>query len=387
MNVLLEKEAFPLGLVVVAAGSSRRFGSDKLSVRLGGRTVLQRAVGCLRAVFADAPLAVVVKAGEEHTRAQELAAWAVDAVVPGGEHRQDSVRAGVEALNLPDGAWVLIHDGARPFVPPEDVLRVMAAAQKGGAAVLAAPVADTVKELGPGGLVLRTLPRERLVRSLTPQVFRLALLRKVWQQERLGVWTDEASALENLGVEVQAVPGDPRNIKITQPTDVALLRGLYPANVRVGQGFDVHPLVEGRPLVLAGVAIPHPRGLSGHSDADVVLHAVADAIFGACGSGDIGQHFPPTDPQWAGAPSRVFVEFAVAKARERALSVANCDVTILAEEPRVAPFREAMRESLATMLGVSSEAVNIKATTTEQLGFVGRSEGVAALAVVLLVGE
>lgn len=387
MNVLPEKKASPLGLVVVAAGSSRRFGSDKLSVRLGGRTVLQRAVACLRAAFADAPLVVVVRAGEEEARARELSAWAVNAVVPGGEHRQDSVRAGVEALNLDDGALVLIHDGARPFVPAEDVRRVVAAAEERGAAVLAAPVADTVKQVGPSGQVVRTLPREQLVRSLTPQVFRVSLLRQAWQQEKPALWTDEASALESLGVEVQAVPGDPRNIKVTKPEDLALLRGLFPPNVRVGQGFDVHPLVQGRPLILAGVFIPHPRGLLGHSDADVVLHAVTDALLGACGGGDIGQHFPPSDPRWAGAPSRVFVEFAVARARELGLAVANCDVTILAEEPRVGPFRDAMRESLASMLGVSPEAVNIKATTTEQLGFVGRGEGVAALAVVLLVGD
>lgn len=387
MSILPKKKVSRLGLVVVAAGSSRRFGSDKLSVRLGGRTVLQRAVGCLRVAFAQAPLVVVARAGEEEARARELSAWEVQAVVPGGVHRQDSVRAGVEALSLDDEALVLIHDGARPFVPPEDVRRVVAAAQEGGAAVLAAPVSDTVKEVDPSGHVLRTLPRERLVRSLTPQVFRVGLLRMAWKQEKTALWTDEASALESLGVEVRTVPGDPRNLKVTRPEDLALLRGIFPPNVRVGQGLDVHPLVEGRPLVLAGVGIPHPRGLDGHSDADVVLHAVTDAVLGACGSGDIGQHFPPSDPRWAGAPSRVFVEFAVARARELGLSVANCDVTILAEQPRVAPFREAMRENLASLLGVVPAAVNIKATTFEQLGFVGRGEGVAALAVVLLVGD
>lgn len=388
MSVLQETQASRLGLVVVAAGSSRRFGSDKLSVRLGGRTVLQRAVGCLRAAFAEAPLVVVVRAGEEEVRARELSGLAVHAVVPGGQHRQDSVRAGVEALHLDDEALVLLHDGARPFVPPEDIRRVVAAAQeRGGAAVLAAPVADTVKEVDPSGHVVRTLPRERLVRSLTPQVYRVGLLRKAWQQAGSALWTDEASLLEGLGVEVRAVPGDPRNLKVTRPEDLALLRGVFPPTMRVGQGFDVHPLVEGRPLILAGVVIPHAKGLAGHSDADVVLHAVTDAVLGACGGGDIGQHFPPSDPQWAGAPSRVFVEFAVAQARELGLSVANCDVTILAEQPRVAPFREAMRENLASLLGVLPAAVNIKATTMERLGFVGRGEGVAALAVVLLVGD
>ncbi len=376
-----------LGLVVVAAGSSRRFGSDKLSVHLGGRTVLQRAVGCLRAVFPRAPLVVVVRGEELEARAAELRELGVSAFVPGGKHRQDSVRAGVEALPLGDEALVVIHDGARPFVPAEDLRQVVAAAEETGAAVLAARVADTVKEVDPQGRLLRTLPRERLVRSLTPQVFRVGLLRKAWQQAGPALWTDEASLLESLGVEVKAVPGDPRNLKVTQPQDLALLRGVFPPAMRVGQGFDVHPLVEGRPLILAGVTIPHGKGLAGHSDADVVLHAVTDAVLGACGGGDIGQHFPPSDPQWAGAPSRVFLEFAVTKAREVGLSVANCDVTVLAEEPRLAPFRGAMRENLAGILGVSPAAVNIKATTTEHLGFVGRGEGVAALAVVLLVGD
>ncbi len=383
-NLKLERT---FGLVVVAAGASRRFGSDKLSVRLAGRTILQRAVGCLRTVFPQAPLVVVVRAGEEQARARELADWAINAMVPGGVHRQDSVRAGVEALHLDDDALVLIHDGARPFVPPEDVRRVVAAAQEGGAAVLAAPVADTVKEVDASGRVVRTHPRERLVRSLTPQVFRVGLLRQAWEKPTVDRWTDEALALESMGLPVTVVPGDPRNLKVTQPEDVTFLRGLYPPTVRVGQGFDVHPLVEGRPLLLGGCPIPHPMGLSGHSDADVVLHAVTDALLGACGGGDIGQHFPPSDPQWAGAASRVFLEFAVGKAREMGLSVANCDVTILAEQPRVAPFRQAMRENLANLLGVLPTAVNIKATTTERLGFVGRGEGVAALAVVLLVGD
>lgn len=372
---------------MVAAGSSRRFGSDKLGERLAGRTVLQRAVACLRTVFPQAPLAVVVRNQDLAVRRQELAGFGVTALVAGGEHRQDSVRAGVEALALGDAALAVIHDGARPFVPSGDVQRVVAAAAVSGAAVLAAPVADTVKEVDPAGRVLRTLPRERLVRSLTPQVFRVELLRRIWREKAQKVWTDEAAALEALGIPVTAVPGDPRNLKVTHPEDLALLRGLFPPALRVGHGFDVHPFVEGRPLVLGGVPIPHGRGLAGHSDADAVLHAVTDAILGACGGGDIGAHFPPSDPQWAGVASRVFVEWALGRAREAGFSVVNCDVTIVAEKPRIGPYREAIRENLAAILGVALEAVNIKATTTERLGFVGREEGVAASAVVLLARE
>lgn len=388
MNTWAEANIGPsLGLVVVAAGGSRRFGSDKLSVRLGGLTVLRRAIGCLQAVFPDAPLAVVVRGEDLRARAEELAGMAVTALVPGGARRQDSVRAGVEALGLSDRALAVIHDGARPFVPRQDIQRVVEAAHVFGAAVLSAPVSDTIKEVDAQGRVARTVPREALVRSLTPQVFRVGLLRRAWAEAGDSLWTDEASGLERVGIPVTAVPGDPRNVKVTRPEDVALLRGLFPPRLRVGQGFDVHPFVEGRSLVLAGVPIPHAKGLAGHSDADVVLHAVTDAILGACGGGDIGQHFPPSEPQWAGAASRVFVEFALQRAREAGLSVVNCDVTILCEQPRIGPFRKAMAENLAALLGVASDAVNIKATTTERLGFVGREEGVVALAVVLLAGD
>lgn len=381
-----QRETSDLGLVVVAAGSSRRFGSPKLQVVLGGRTVLQQAVASLRAAFPEAPLVVVVRPGQEAACEKELAAFRVMAVVPGGEQRQDSVRAGVEALGLPATAVVLIHDGARPFVPVADVREVAEQAKEVGAAVLVAPVVDTVKEVSQESLVVRTVPRQGLVRSLTPQAFRVGLLQRAWEQAQLGQWTDEAALLESLQLPVRAVMGDPRNIKLTRPEDLSLLRGLFPSPVRVGQGLDVHPFAPDRPLVLAGVPIPSPLGLAGHSDADVVLHAVTDAILGGCGEGDIGEHFPPSDPRWAGAASRKFVEFALEKARAKGLSPSHCDVTVLAEKPRLAPYRQAMRESLASLLGLALDAVNIKATTCESLGFVGRGEGMVALAVVVLAG-
>jgi len=376
-----------VGVVVVAAGTSRRFGSDKLAVRLGGRSVLERAVGAVRAALPEAPLVVVVRPGEEEVKAGELAHFRPAGVVPGGAERQDSVRAGVEALGLPPEAIVVIHDAARPFVPREDVLRVVEAAVQHGAAVLAASVVDTIKQVGEDGQILATLPRERLVRSLTPQAFRVALLLRAWQAPPTERWTDEAAVLESLGVPVVAVPGDPRNLKLTCPEDAQLLRGVFPPHIRVGQGVDVHPFAAGRPLVLAGVRIPWELGLAGHSDADVVLHAVADAIFGACGEGDLGEHFPPSDPSWAGADSRLFVSFACEQAQAKGFAVVSCDVTVLAEKPRLAPYRQAMRESLACLLGLGYHAVGIKATTTERMGFVGRGEGVAALALVVLAGE
>lgn len=371
-----------LGIVVVAAGASRRFGCEKLSRVVAGKTILEHSVRCLRQVYPHAPLVVVV-------RREELPSWQsrfpYAQLVAGGDFRQDSVRRGVEALNLPPHGLVLIHDGARPYVPAKDVKAVVAAAQEVGAAILVAPVADTLKEVDTQGLVVATAPRERLVRSLTPQVFRRKLLQEAWQGAEGRSWTDEAALLESLGYPVKTVPGDAGNLKVTYPEDMRLLRGLFPPSFRVGQGIDVHPFAPGRKLLLAGVEIPWELGLAGHSDADVVLHAVTDALLGACGASDIGEHFPPTDPRWAGASSETFVRFALAQVAQAGWQLTYCDVTVLLEKPRLSPYRQAMVENLAALLGLAPSAVNLKATTTEGMGFVGRQEGVVALAVVSLV--
>ncbi|MGQ9835096.1 MAG: 2-C-methyl-D-erythritol 4-phosphate cytidylyltransferase [Thermoanaerobaculaceae bacterium] len=373
-----------LGIVVVAAGASRRFGCEKLSLVVAGKTVLEHAVTCLRQAYPQAPLVVVV-------RREQLPSWQsrfpYAQVVAGGDFRQDSVRRGVEALKLPPQGLVVIHDGARPFVPVRDVQAVVAAAQEVGAAILVAPVADTLKEVDTQGQVVATVPRERLVRSLTPQAFRRSLLEEAWQGAEGRTWTDEAALLEALGHPVKTVPGDAGNLKVTYPEDVRLLRGLFPPSFRVGQGIDVHPFAPGRKLILAGVEIPWELGLAGHSDADVVLHAVTDALLGACGAGDIGEHFPPTDPRWAGVSSDVFVRFALKQAAQAGWELTHCDVTVLLEKPRLSPYRQAMVENLAALLGLTPSVVNVKATTTEGMGFVGRREGVVALAVVSLVGS
>lgn len=373
-----------LGMVVVAAGASRRFGCEKLSRLVAGKTILEHAVARLGEAYPDAPLVVVV-------REDQVGFWKSRLphaqVVVGGDFRQDSVRRGVEALRLPPHGLVVIHDGARPYVPAKDVKSVVAAAQEVGAAILVAPVADTVKEVDDRGLVVATVPREHLVRSLTPQVFRRELLERAWEEAKGRTWTDEAALLESLGQPVKAVFGDPANAKVTYPEDMRLLRGLFPPSFRVGQGVDVHPFAPGRRLVLAGVEIPWELGLAGHSDADVVLHAVTDALLGACGAGDIGQHFPPTDPRWEGVSSEAFVRFALERAAQSGWQLTHCDVTVLLEKPRLAPYRQAMVENLAALLGLVPSAVNLKATTTEGMGFVGRQEGVVALAVVTLVGS
>ncbi|NWG00067.1 MAG: 2-C-methyl-D-erythritol 2,4-cyclodiphosphate synthase [Thermoanaerobaculaceae bacterium] len=373
----------PVSLVVAAAGSSVRFGSDKLGARLGGVSVLGRAVHSVRSALGDCPCAVVVRADRlEACRADPALAGCL--VVAGGERRQDSVRCGVEALALGDEELVAIHDGARPFVPPGDVQAVVAAAAAKGAALLAAPLADTVKRVDPEGRVLATVPREHLVRALTPQVFRVGVLRRAWATVGGGSWTDEAALVEAAGGEVQAVPGDPRNVKVTTPEDLQLLAGLFPGEVRVGQGVDVHPFAAARRLVLCGVVVPEGPGLAGHSDADVAFHAVTDAILGAVGCGDIGQHFPPSQEQWRDAPSELFVRHAVRLAAERGFCIVNCDVTLLAEKPHLAPYRQRMTAALAAALGVEATRVNLKATTCEGLGFVGRAEGIVGMATVTL---
>jgi 2-C-methyl-D-erythritol 4-phosphate cytidylyltransferase / 2-C-methyl-D-erythritol 2,4-cyclodiphosphate synthase len=370
-------------VVVVAAGSSARFGEDKLAVPLGGRTVLERALASVRAPLPDAPVCLVVRA--DHVEAAR-ARWQAEGVrvVAGGAHRQDSVRLGVEALAPADDAVVLIHDGARPFVPAEDVLRVADAARRHGAALLVAPIVDTIKRLRVDETVDATVPRERLARALTPQAFRARVLRDAWAHASDEHWTDEAALIERQGGEVKAVAGDARNVKMTHPSDLAIASGVLGRKPRVGHGVDVHPFAPGRVLWLCGVKFPGEAGLAGHSDADAALHAVTDAILGACGAGDIGEHFPPGDARWQDAPSEGFVRHALALAAERGLRIVNCDLSLLLEKPRIGPHREAMCARLAEILGLPPGQVNVKATTCEGLGFIGRGEGVMAQAVVML---
>lgn len=369
-------------IVVAAAGSSVRFGSDKLSARLRGRTVLELAVEATRQPLPDARVALVVRpevVDEQRSRWEPRGVQ----VAAGGERRQDSVWNGVALLDPPDDAIVLIHDAARPFVPAADVLAVAEAARESGAALLTAPLVDTIKRVDVDRRVVATVSRDRLVRALTPQAFRASILRCAWAAVGQGSWTDEAALVEGAGLAVHAVPGDPRNVKVTSRGDLGVLASVFPRSIRVGQGIDVHPFQEGRRLVLCGVEIPE-TGLSGHSDADVALHAVTDAILGGCGCGDIGEHFPPSEPRWRDADSAQFVRHAIRLASERGFVIVHCDVTILAERPRIAPSREAMRARLAELLGVEAESANIKATTFEGLGSIGRGEGIMATAVVTL---
>ncbi|WP_084413202.1 2-C-methyl-D-erythritol 4-phosphate cytidylyltransferase [Desulfovirgula thermocuniculi] len=378
--------------VIVAAGRAARMGGvNKQFLPLGGLPVLARSLLAFEAAPSVEECVVVAPPGETGRVAVlargEWGCRKVVAVVPGGESRQESVLAGLLALS-PRTGMVIVHDGARPLLEPELVEAVLAEANHWGAATLAVPVRDTVKEADGDGFVARTLPRERLWLAQTPQAFRFALLLEAHRRAReLGLAaTDDAALVEALGHPVRLVRGSYRNLKITFPEDyeaaLALVGGVMP--VRFGFGYDVHRLVAGRPLVLGGVTVPFPLGLEGHSDADVLLHAVMDALLGAAGLGDIGRHFPDTDPHYAGASSLWLLEQVGQMLSQKGFRVQNIDATLVAQAPRLAGYIPAMEHNIARALGVDAARVNVKATTTEGLGFAGRGEGMAAYAVAAL---
>ncbi len=323
--------------------------------------------------------------------------------VPGGAERQDSVRAGLEALAPYAPDLVLVHDGARPNLDAATILALIGALAEHDGAIPAVPVADTLK-LVRDGLVGATVPRDGLHRAQTPQAFRFATLLGLHRAAgdraagdraaggrvaRAGA-TDDAALLEQAGLRVRLVLGHEDNIKLTYPEDLVRLERLLlpPLLPRVGTGFDVHVLEAGRALVLCGVTVPHERGLAGHSDADVGLHALCDAIYGALAEGDIGRHFPPSEAEWKDADSARFLVHAAGRIAARGGRLANADVTLICERPKIAPYAAAMEARIAGLMGIGAGLVSVKATTTERLGFAGRGEGIAAQAVatVLLPG-
>ena len=368
--------------IIVAAGTGSRSGHDtpKQFAPLAGRPMVAHSVARLRAHPQIDEVLVVIGAGQE---AQLRAAVGDVNFVIGGATRRESVLAGLETLALSGGAdRVLIHDAARPFIEPAVIDRLCAALDTAQAAVPVLPVADTLARCGEslGDIV----PRDALVRVQTPQGFAFdAILaaHRDWPVEKEA--TDDAQIARAHGISVALVEGARALEKITYPDDFTAAEALLPAasHVRTGMGFDVHRLVAGEELWLGGIRIEHDRGLSGHSDADVALHAVTDAILGAAGAGDIGTHFPPSDPQWRGAASSRFLEHArdiVADARGR---IDFVDLTIICEAPKIGPHRAAMRNRIAELLKLPETRISIKATTTERLGFTGRGEGIAAQAI------
>ena len=304
--------------------------------------------------------------------------------VHGGTTRQGSVRAGMEALAARAPDIVLIHDAARPFLSDDLVTRAVAAGLASGAAVPAIAVADTVKRIDAGGRVIETVDRTGLRMVQTPQAFRYAKLLEAHRRAATAGrddFTDDAALAEWAGQRVTVFEGEIANVKLTTNEDFAraeALRAAALSDVRTGNGFDVHAFVDGDHVMLGGVRIPHSRGVTGHSDADVALHALVDAILGALAEGDIGLHFPPSDPQWKGASSDRFLAFACERVRARGGMIAHLDVTIVCEAPRVSPHRDAMRARIAAIAGIAVDRVAVKATTSEKLGFTGRGEGIFA---------
>jgi len=391
-----------LWAVVPAAGRGSRFASASASgakqyAPLKGATVIEWSLAALLAEPRVAGIVVVLAADD--TRWSTLPVAAAGAKIRtavGGADRQDSVLSGLEALEAEAAAddWVMVHDAARPCLTSADLTALIDAvetptAEPRSGALLAAPVVDTVKRER-GGIAVDTVDRSGLWRALTPQVFGFLQLQQALEEVvRLGLAvTDEAQAMERLGLPAELVRGSPFNIKVTRPEDLtmaeAILKGTEQNRMRIGQGFDVHAFGAGDHVVLGGVRIEHTHGVVAHSDGDVVIHALCDAVLGALGLGDIGQHFPDSDPRFRGADSRVFLREVTAKMYAAGLKLVNADITVLAEAPRIGRFRAAMAENLAADLRCAAGAVNIKATTTEKLGFVGRGEGLAASAAVLL---
>ena len=371
--------------VIAAAGVGRRAGGERPKQwrLLAGKPVLRWSAEGLAAAGAEL-LVVVVAEGEEAAAAEALAGIDIVRIVRGGAERADSVKAGLAALADSPPEAVLIHDAARPFVQPRHVAGLLTALENADGAVPVLTVADTLKRETEGG-GLSTLSRAGLYRVQTPQAFgydKLAAGYAAWDQAEAP--TDDAGPVELAGGRVVAAPGDPMLMKLTYPEDFAMAEALagQARITRVGQGFDAHRFGPGEEVWLCGVKIAHDKALVGHSDADAGLHALTDALLGAVGQGDIGDHFPPSDPKWKGAASDQFLLHALELVRGVGGRVINADVTLICEEPRIKPHREAMRARLADLLQLPLDRISVKATTTEAMGFTGRREGLAAQAVV-----
>jgi 2-C-methyl-D-erythritol 4-phosphate cytidylyltransferase/2-C-methyl-D-erythritol 2,4-cyclodiphosphate synthase len=386
-----------VAVVIVAAGRGERAGQadgPKQYRKIGGRAVIARTLAVFRAHPRIGRIVVVIHP-DDGELFREAAGADMDrvAVVPGGRTRQESVRLGLEALREFTPRQVLIHDAARPFVDADLIERTIEAIEEEQGVLPALPVSDTLKREAER-MVGETVERAGLYAAQTPQGFPfepiLAAHEKAHQAGKSD-FTDDASIAEWVHLPVKLVAGSPDNVKLTWARDIlmadqrlaATLAG-FP-DIRTGNGYDVHAFEPGDHVVLCGITIPHDRKLSGHSDADVGLHALTDALLATCGAGDIGTHFPPSDPQWKGAASRIFVEHAAKLVRERGGRIANADITLICEAPKIGPHRPAMTAELSAMLGISQTRVSVKATTNEKLGFIGRSEGIAAIATASVV--
>ena len=383
-----------VALLVVAAGRGLRLGGErpKQYLNCAGRPLIAHTLEALAAGWPFSAVTVAIHPDDRALYDEALAHLTPDAAAAlgppaiGGETRQQSVLAGLEALVPAAPDIVLIHDAARPFPSPDLVARAVQAAERHGAAAPGTPMSDTVKQVDADGRVLGTPPRSALRAVQTPQAFAFPLILEAHRRAAaagVAALTDDVAVAEWAGAPAYVFEGDPANVKVTTMQDFSAAEArltLATGEIRVGQGFDVHAFAPGDHVWLCGVRIPHSAALKGHSDADVALHALADALYGALAEGDIGAHFPPSDPQWKGAASKVFLAHAAARVRARGGFIVNLDTTLICEAPKIGPHREAMRARVAEIAGLDVARVAVKATTTEGLGFAGRGEGVACLA-------
>ena len=374
--------------LVVAAGRGSRFGGElpKQWMELDGRPLLRHSLGILAAHPDIAEVRAVIHPDDMARYENAAAGLRLNPPIHGGATRQESVRLGLEALgdNPPD--LVLIHDGARPFLDPGVIHRVLAALKTHQGAIPALPVHDTLKR-GKDGAITGTEPRDGLFRAQTPQGFRYADILEAHRKSAGRELTDDAAVLEANGVSVALVEGHEDNVKITTRSDLARAAARFerPGEVCVATGYDVHRFAPGDHVMLCNIAVPHSHGLEGHSDADAPLHALTDALLGCLGAGDIGRHFPPTDPRWKGADSALFLSYVAELVASAGGRIQHVDITLICERPKVGPHRAAMVSRLAELLNLPEGRVSVKATTTEGLGFTGRQEGIAAQATATVI--
>lgn len=374
--------------LVVAAGSGSRMGQDlpKQYLTLGGKAVLRHCLDTFHRHPRIAGVRVVINPACRDLYDAAAAGLDIMAPVAGGRSRQESVRLGLASLVEAAPDYVLIHDAARPFIDADTIDRTIDTLSHHAGALVVVPVVDTLKRgtERQGALFSgATIDRAGLFRAQTPQGFRFGAILAAHKAASTGLeMTDDAAVAEAAGLDVALVTGHEDNFKITNPADLARAERLMSEQMefRTGNGFDVHRLIPGDGVIMCGVTIPWHQKLEGHSDADVGMHALTDAILGAIGAGDIGQHFPPSDPQWRGAPSWKFLAHAQKLVGDKGGRIVHCDITIICEKPKVGPHRAAMAAKLAEILGLAVDRISVKATTTEQLGFTGRGEGIAAQA-------
>ena len=374
--------------LVVAAGRGNRFGGElpKQWMELDGRPLLRHSLGAFAAHPDIAEVRAVIHPDDTGRYEADSAGLRVNPPIHGGSTRQESVRLGLEALadNPPD--IVLIHDGARPFLDPGLIHRVLKALKTHKGAIPALPVHDTLKR-GKDGVIVGTEPRDGLYRAQTPQGFAYAEILEAHRKAAGKELTDDAAVMEAHDQTVLLVDGTEDNVKITTRQDLARAAARFEGSgeVRVGSGYDVHRYDEGSFVTLCNIQVPHTQGLLGHSDADAALHALTDALLGCIAAGDIGRHFPPTDPRWKGADSAIFLSYVADLVAAAGGRIQHVDITIICERPKVGPHRAAMVERVAEILGIAQSRVSVKATTTEGLGFTGRQEGIAAQATATVV--